>query len=124
VQAMANRPSIATQLYGIQRLIVSSYTAAGKEWESLFATAHHHQPENPVSNDEAFEHLAMWLNDTHIHSDDRHTSRQHLSNPDISGNLVALYTCSHCRNPSASLRKCGGCSKARYAALNLPRLVN
>ena len=35
------------------------------------------------------------------------------SHPKISMNNAALYRCTWCGNPSAVLRKCGGCGKTR-----------
>ena len=36
----------------------------------------------------------------------------------IDEDVVALYRCSYCRNPSASLKKCSGCGKVRYCNVN------
>ncbi|EIW77014.1 hypothetical protein CONPUDRAFT_129170 [Coniophora puteana RWD-64-598 SS2] len=36
------------------------------------------------------------------------------AHPKVAPNRVALYRCSWCGNPSAVLRKCSGCEKARY----------
>ena len=84
--------------------------------------------------------LAAWLDDLHLDCDEgcaeshshgtpkdraqksgdvgeksRKTEwEKYVSNTKLSGNMVALHRCSRCGNPSAILKKCSGCSMARY----------
>ncbi|TCD65202.1 hypothetical protein EIP91_002988 [Steccherinum ochraceum] len=57
--------------------------------------------------------LAAWLDDLHL-EDGEEGRDTHCVHPRINSNSVELYRCSYCRNPSAALKKCSGCTKARY----------
>ncbi len=55
--------------------------------------------------------LAAWLDSLHLDED----GHSHVHHRRVKFNIssVELYRCSWCGNPSAVLRKCGGCSKTR-----------
>jgi hypothetical protein len=118
-QLMMNKPINHTQLMMTERLVVDSYTAATKEWGSIIDTMNSSHVTRLVSHEQAMDGLAKWLDDVHLDSGEQVTPQEKITHPHISGNLVALYQCSYCMNPSAALRKCGGCGKTRYVTLQL-----
>jgi hypothetical protein len=71
-----------------------------------------------IDSQKATDDLAAWLDDYLHVDDDEQDEKYHAhttcaSRARVSANTVALYRCSNCGNPSASLRKCGGCGKTR-----------
>lgn len=105
-----------TQLRLAQQNIVKRYPTAGKEWKDLVARFDEEaMDEGAISLETAEDDLAAWLDEIHLdpeEEDDSYPKR--CSHPRVSPNNVALYRCSWCGNPSAALRKCSGCEKARY----------
>ncbi|KAG2111771.1 hypothetical protein BD769DRAFT_1630248 [Suillus cothurnatus] len=105
-----------TQLRLTQQNIVKRYPTAVQEWKDLIARFDEvMMDERPISLEKAEDDLAAWLDDLHIdQGEEDECQPQRCSHPRISPNTVALYRCSWCGNPSAALRKCSGCEKARY----------
>ncbi|KAG0707957.1 hypothetical protein DFH29DRAFT_979573 [Suillus ampliporus] len=105
-----------TQLRLTQQNIVKHYPTAVREWKDLVARFDDEtKDEGTISLEKAEDDLAAWLDDLHLEQgeeDEAHPQR--CSHPRVSPNTVALYRCSWCGNPSAALRKCSGCEKARY----------
>ncbi|KAG2137433.1 uncharacterized protein EDB93DRAFT_766241 [Suillus bovinus] len=105
-----------TQLRLTQQNIVKRYPIAVQEWKDLVARFDEVMTdERPISLEKAEDDLAAWLDDLHLdHGKEDEHYPQRCSHPRVSPNTVALYRCSWCSNPSAALRKCSGCEKARY----------
>lgn len=69
-----------------------------------------------LSRDKAEDRLAAWLDDIQDElGDDIDNGRPQMSSHAkcVKTNPTELHRCSWCGNPSAVLRKCGGCEKAR-----------
>ncbi len=106
-----------TQMRLTREIILDLYSKGVKEWGSLIkhfdeldARA---DKQKPISSTQADDDLAAWLENMKL--EEGEDARPHVcSHPKISTNSVALYRCSWCGNPSAVLRKCGGCAKTRY----------
>ncbi|TFK85225.1 hypothetical protein K466DRAFT_552464 [Polyporus arcularius HHB13444] len=106
-----------TQMRLTREIILDLYSKGVKEWGSfikhfdeLDARA---EKQRPISSTQADDDLAAWLENMKL--EEGEDARPHMcSHPKISTNNVALYRCSWCGNPSAVLRKCGGCAKTRY----------
>ncbi|PCH44867.1 hypothetical protein WOLCODRAFT_77377, partial [Wolfiporia cocos MD-104 SS10] len=104
-----------TQMRLTRQIIVDAYPKAVKSWadvitrfDTMDLTSHHPLPSAAKVEDD----LAAWLE--HLTVDDGSEQRpQRCSHPTVNPNTVSLYRCSHCGNPSAALRKCGGCGKTR-----------
>ncbi|KAG1741461.1 uncharacterized protein EDB91DRAFT_1130575 [Suillus paluster] len=105
-----------TQLRLTQQNIVKRYPTAVREWKDLVARFDEEtKDEHTISLEKAEDDLAAWLDDLHLEQGETDETRpQRCSHPRVSPNTVALYRCSWCGNPSAALRKCSGCEKARY----------
>ncbi|KAF7334284.1 Bin3-type SAM domain-containing protein [Mycena sanguinolenta] len=102
-------PVPKTQLRLTQQTVVRLFPAAAEEWGEFYArTSSGHGGQPDLTAEKVEDDLAAWLEDLHLEGerDDRPTMTT-FSN-------VELYRCSWCGNPSAILRKCAGCSKARY----------
>ncbi|KAG5654548.1 hypothetical protein H0H81_000073 [Sphagnurus paluster] len=104
-----------TNLRLAQETVVKLYTAAATEFGNIIVKAASEEQIKPVSPEKLEDDLAAWLDDINIHDDHEHEPRG--LNPRVNTNSVALYRCSFCGNPSAVLRKCSGCAKARYVTL-------
>ena len=57
--------------------------------------------------------LANWLEALKMEDGAEETQWNHCTHRKVDKNKVGLYRCSYCGNPSAALRKCGGCTKVR-----------
>ncbi|KAJ6469483.1 hypothetical protein C8R45DRAFT_1017230 [Mycena sanguinolenta] len=102
-------PPPKTYLRLAQQTVVRLFPDAAEEWGEFYArTSSVHGDQPDLSAEKVEDDLAAWLEDLHLEGerDDRPTITT-FSN-------VELYRCSWCGNPSAILRKCAGCSKARY----------
>lgn len=106
-----------TQMKLAREMLLELYPQAVRDWgafikhfDALDANA---DARKPISSTQADDDLAAWLE--HIKLDNgENESGPHLhSHPRISTNNVSLYRCSWCGNPSAVLRKCGGCGQTR-----------
>ncbi|KAL4078118.1 hypothetical protein V8B97DRAFT_2102188 [Scleroderma yunnanense] len=104
-----------TQLRLTQEVILKHYSAGIKEWGSVVANFDSvvDHGEHIFSPTSAEDQLALWLADINV-DDDEGPGPKVCSHPRITTNTVELYRCSWCGNPSAVLRKCSGCEKARY----------
>lgn len=106
-----------SQLRQAQVTIFSRYRSAAEKWGHIVArldsTKIDH--EHVVQRDKAEDQLAAWLHDfRHQNGDDIDDDLpEKSSHPKWSTNPAELHKCSWCGNPSAVLRKCGGCEKAR-----------
>ncbi|OBZ78395.1 hypothetical protein A0H81_02619 [Grifola frondosa] len=110
-------PIKKTQLRLTRQLIMELYPAAVTEWgdfiarfDRLDAAVDDH---SHISSSKAEDDLAAWLNNLRA-DDGEEDYPQYCAHPRINANSVMLYHCSWCGNPSAVLRKCGGCGKTRY----------
>jgi len=107
-----------SQLRQAQVTLFSRYRAAAEKWGHIVArldsTSIDH--EHVVQRDKEEDQLAAWLHDfRHQNGDDIDDDLpEKSSHPKWSTNPAELHKCSWCGNPSAVLRKCGGCEKARY----------
>ena len=112
-------PPKRTQMRLTRELIVSNYPTAMESWGAVISrfdtmdlNAEPHAHGTP-SSDKVFDDLAVWLDDLHVDDGPEVEQQQHCVHPRVSPNSVSLYRCSYCGNPSAVLRKCGGCGKTR-----------
>ncbi|KAI0634784.1 hypothetical protein C8Q77DRAFT_654669 [Trametes polyzona] len=108
-----------TQIGLARELILQLYPEAVKEWGAFIARFDELDSsldkQKPLSSTQADDDLAAWLDNIKLDDDSEGHGHPHAcSHPKISMNNVALYRCSWCGNPSAVLRKCGGCWKTRY----------
>lgn len=105
-----------TQIRLAQETVINLYPAAVKEWSDVIArfdTLSSTNSETPVSTSKPEDDLAAWLEDIHVDDDHEVPRPTRCSHPKLNASHVALYRCSWCNNPSAVLRKCSGCTKAR-----------
>ncbi|KAM5536335.1 hypothetical protein V8D89_009987 [Ganoderma adspersum] len=117
-------PIRKTQMNLTRELILELYTPGAAEWGDL---VRRFDEQDLFAEDE----LAAWLgnidlDDEHGHDHDHnHHAHGHghghgarranaPSDADRGTRGYELYRCSWCGNPSAVLRKCGGCAKTRY----------
>jgi hypothetical protein len=102
-------PPPKTYLRLTQQTVVKLFPEASEEWGDFFAgTSSGNQPD--LAAEKVEDDLAAWLEDMHLDN----ARGGHSEQATFSTSSVELYRCSWCGNPSAILRKCGGCSKARY----------
>ncbi|TRM57443.1 hypothetical protein BD626DRAFT_411968 [Schizophyllum amplum] len=136
-EAIYGVPSPKTNMRLAQQAVLRLYPAALEDWGHVIthtggASSCAVQPEN------AADDLAAWLDGmsiedgdgvgehahesghAHAHGDD-HEHETH-ERPEVKKSDLELYRCSYCRNPSAVLRKCAGCSKARYCDAECQKL--
>ena len=89
--------------------------SAGSEWADFVRRLDGPQATNQGakerSEDKAEDNLTAWLAGTHI--DGEGDDQYHLTHPTAKASAVRLYRCSYCHNPSAALRRCGGCGETR-----------
>ncbi|KAF8123399.1 hypothetical protein EV363DRAFT_1547591 [Boletus edulis] len=106
-----------SQLRFAHEHISSRYAAATKKWGTAVARLDSHSiDEFILSRDRAEDRLAAWLHD--IQDEDGNDSggqqpERSLHPKRSKNNPSELHRCSWCGNPSAVLRKCRGCEKAR-----------
>ncbi|CAK5268828.1 unnamed protein product [Mycena citricolor] len=94
-----------------QRKVVNLFPGAMAEWGD-FISVHTGQTASNPEPERLEDDLASWLEGNHG-DEDAHRGQHHPS-PTFDMQNVALFRCSRCGNPSAILRKCGGCAKTRY----------
>jgi hypothetical protein len=102
----------------VQQTIVKLYPEAVKEWNDTILRFDFEAPDMDtvapsVSSGTADDDLANWLGNIELDDDGDETHSDHCTHPKINKDKVGLYRCSFCGNPSAILRKCGGCTKVR-----------
>ncbi|KAF8217753.1 hypothetical protein K438DRAFT_1656655 [Mycena galopus ATCC 62051] len=103
-------PPPKTYLRLTQQTVVKLFTNAAAEWGDFYAGKL--TGDSPDLRTEKVEDdLAAWLGDLHL--EDEHNEHSKPT-PTFNSSHLELYRCSWCGNPSAVLRKCAGCSKARY----------
>jgi len=106
-----------TQLHIAHERISSRYAAAAHKWSEVVARLDSGSIDGYIlTRDRAEDRFALWLNN--VHEDDEDTT----DNQGPKRDPTVLYRCSWCGNPSAVLRKCGGCAKARYCDANCQKL--
>lgn len=114
-----------TQIRLTRELILNQYVKAVedlgafiKHFDDLDSRADH----KPLSSTRADDDLAAWLDNLKLENgeDDSQPHAHMCTHPKISTNSVELYRCSWCGNPSAVLKKCGGCGKTRYVPMLVP----
>ena len=105
-----------TQMRLAREMILNFYSQGVKDWgdfikhfDELDSRA---DKQKPISSTQADDDLAAWLENMKL-EEGEHEQPHMCSHPKISTNNVALYRCSWCGNPSAILRRCGGCGKTR-----------
>ncbi|KIJ63203.1 hypothetical protein HYDPIDRAFT_176220 [Hydnomerulius pinastri MD-312] len=104
-----------TQLRLTQETILKYFTPGAQKWSSIVsrfdsAVA---EEDHVISPGRAEDQLVAWLEDIRLENGDQERPER-CSHARITTNTVELYRCSWCGNPSAVLRKCSGCEKARY----------
>ncbi|KAH0833373.1 hypothetical protein J3R83DRAFT_12474 [Lanmaoa asiatica] len=116
-----------SQLRFAHERIFSRYATAAKKWSAVVARLDSHSIDKYIlSRDKAEDRLAVWLHNIHDENgddidDDRPDRPSHRKQS--KNNPTELHQCSWCRNPSAVLRKCGGCEKARYCDTSCQKLA-
>jgi hypothetical protein len=111
-------PLFNTQVRLAQQLLVARYTPAARAWGAIVARydaarappADGADAAGPGPADDEF---AAWLArmDVGEHGEQEPVQCWH---PSLGPHRTYLYRCANCGNPSAVLRKCGRCDKARY----------
>ena len=107
-----------TNLKLTRELVVARYSVAWKEWNTLITRLdgmHTSGVAQERGAGKAEDNLSAWLAGLHVDGEDE--DPHHCTHPNINTNTVSLYHCSYCNNPSAVLRKCGGCSKTRCVTI-------
>lgn len=102
--------------------MVERYERSAKYWDPRFeAVFSGENSENVPKHDDAVNGLAEWLETTTMEDGETirdsgcgHNAKKSLGFGFIDGKTIDLYQCSHCRNPSANLKKCSRCGNARY----------
>ncbi|KAI0697339.1 hypothetical protein C8T65DRAFT_755476 [Cerioporus squamosus] len=104
-----------TQLNLARELVLTLYTPAAKERGSTGEAAR--ATSSSLSDDDLSEWLGNVSIDDNAHADhEHHACGGHAPGEDVpvETSSYELYRCSWCGNPSAVLRRCGGCGKTRY----------
>ncbi|OCH85948.1 hypothetical protein OBBRIDRAFT_807128 [Obba rivulosa] len=116
IMTFIGHPPKRTQLRLTRELILRIYPSATREWAETigrFDVLSSAADDPPIDASQAEDSLAAWLEKLHVGEGEEQVPER-CTHPRISTNSVELYRCSWCRNPSAMLRKCGGCGKTRY----------
>lgn len=117
-----------TQLNLSRELALSLYTPGAKEWGTLVQRfdrldrCENSGDSSRASSSLVDDDLSEWLGNVSL-DDDEHADHDHhacgshgkRSDAAVGGETSSyeLYRCSWCGNPSAILRRCGGCGKTR-----------
>ncbi|PIL28173.1 hypothetical protein GSI_09710 [Ganoderma sinense ZZ0214-1] len=136
-------PIRRTQTNLTRELILELYAPGTAEWGDLVRRFDEQdrfveESEAPPSAAQAEDELAAWLENIdldhdhdHDHDCDDGHDHDHIHRPrranapsstDRGTRGYELYRCSWCGNPSAVLRKCGGCAKTRYCDAGCQKL--
>ncbi|KAI1791760.1 hypothetical protein LXA43DRAFT_1181643 [Ganoderma leucocontextum] len=123
-------PIKKTQMNLTRELILDLYTPGATEWGALVRRFDEQdrfvEGETRLSAAQAEDELAAWLGNIDLDHDNHEHDHGHIhhghgsrranapSSTDRGTRGYELYRCSWCGNPSAVLRKCGGCAKTRY----------
>lgn len=117
-----------------QETVRRHFAESTTKYGTLFKKMAEETPSRDIEMEKGRDDLAAWLQDlrlecdegdcaghdhgtehTHSHGEQRpNVDSKYVSNPKISGNMVALHRCSYCGNPSAVLKKCSGCERSRF----------
>ncbi|KAG9314772.1 hypothetical protein JVU11DRAFT_3855 [Chiua virens] len=90
------------------------YTTAVKKWDAVVAQFDSHNIDKYIlTRDKAEDRLAAWLRDVQDEHGDAADTEPEGASRAARPSPIELHRCSWCGNPSAVLRKCGGCEKAR-----------
>lgn len=113
-----SRPISKTQMRLTCTTIIDRMEQAWKEWDTHIPQFYEAMPSD-ISAAAAEDDLAVWLEKVEIEDPDIAGGHQHEDDrgylhPKINFSDVELYRCSWCRNPSALLKKCKACEKARF----------
>ncbi|KAF5340216.1 hypothetical protein D9611_007973 [Ephemerocybe angulata] len=119
-----------TMLRLTQETVVRLFKQSVAKYSDIFERASGGEKLPEVAPDQMQDDLAAWLDDLHLdcdhpageehghdhgeHGKEEEKPKKWHTHPKLNANTVSLYRCSHCGNPSASLKKCSGCEKARY----------
>ncbi|RPD56410.1 hypothetical protein L226DRAFT_554441 [Lentinus tigrinus ALCF2SS1-7] len=119
-----------TQLSLARDLLLSLYTPGAKEWGALikrFDDLDRRQGNGGASRASSSvvdDDLSEWLGNVSIDHTNHHADHDHHAcgsntpraeaSASVETSSYELYRCSWCGNPSAVLRRCGGCGKTRY----------
>ncbi|EIN09049.1 hypothetical protein PUNSTDRAFT_102596, partial [Punctularia strigosozonata HHB-11173 SS5] len=117
-----------TQQRLARMMVVEGYAVANEEWGSAVKRSDDapldvsDEPFQLLDPGKAMSDLAAWLDDGPLVSSDEEESTSSADRPAqvrlaprrVTIDSVSLYLCSFCENPSAALKKCGGCGKTRY----------
>ena len=97
--------------------------AASREWDEAISRFKYEGSREKLKSfkpEKAEIDLASWLENVNLGEEEDHAqgatttrTREHMVHPKVNPNVVELYRCSWCRNPSAVLRKCSNCEAAR-----------
>ncbi|TBU53389.1 hypothetical protein BD310DRAFT_887831 [Dichomitus squalens] len=124
-------PIKRTQMNMARELVFELYTPGAREWgavverfDDLDVSV---EGDTPLSPADAEDELAAWLDNVDLEDGDvaRHghgRGRRRANAPSSTGSGTSgyeLYRCSWCGNPSAVLRRCGGCAKTRYVVIGI-----
>ncbi|KAF7310075.1 SET and MYND-domain-containing protein 3 [Mycena indigotica] len=118
-----------TQIRLVAESILQHFPAARKQWGEVVSSYDEKEP--PVTDESMERDIAAWMEGLdgedeadccghghgHLHDHDGHAhahSHSHTEEVALPEPKKDLYRCSFCHNPSAVLRKCAGCSEARY----------
>ncbi|KAI0313900.1 hypothetical protein OF83DRAFT_491797 [Amylostereum chailletii] len=113
-----SRPISQTQMRLASMMYLEQLPAAWKEWD-IVVKNYTQTPSNEVDKHKAEDNLTEWLSKVELEDTDmsgRSSAHHHTHHPhpSINMNEVHLYRCSWCGNPSAMLKRCRGCQRARY----------
>ncbi|TDL19575.1 hypothetical protein BD410DRAFT_900101 [Rickenella mellea] len=113
-------------------LVMKRMASAAKDWDKIVEhcatqTLPGDADATSTQNTKLEDNLAAWLDEMHLDGDDGedsshdhclhgqgHGSDQQERITKVDNNDLELYRCSWCRNPSAALKKCSSCGRARY----------
>jgi hypothetical protein len=108
-------PPPKTELRLTHKLVMKLYPAAIKEWGTVIDNFNDISSSPPIATASKTEDdLAAWLGNIDQKQDGEgklHKFHSHLNSS--GGNDVELYRCSWCGHPSAVLRACSACERAR-----------
>ncbi|KAL0958057.1 hypothetical protein HGRIS_000235 [Hohenbuehelia grisea] len=114
-------PPPKTYLRLAQQHLIKLWPTAIKEWKDVTERYDHDMASETPPTEKNEDELAAWLQDTHIEPDEHGDTRFHRVQSTFNSTRSGLYRCSWCGNPSAVLRKCGGCEQARYCDASCQR---
>ncbi|TFY59068.1 hypothetical protein EVJ58_g6015 [Rhodofomes roseus] len=117
MQTFLGFPPKNTQVRLTRELIVKQWPVAVRSWDKVIARVDTMDLSSPSAHRlptpaRAEDDLAAWLENISV--DDAPEEDGHCAHPKIIPTAVELYRCSYCGNPSAVLKKCGGCGNTRY----------